>query len=359
MKPTVWHLCSNRWNSAITEYALRSAQALQKQGWKSELSALPSSHCERRAKEYLVSGPSFRFAFSDLIALRAYAKTLKPSIIVTYGGPETFLARFLGVPVVRFRGQDSDLSKPLSKFGLRLNIGFCQGILTPAQVLADRFRAVMPDKKIAAITLGLDSDVFHARPRKETSHPRLLLVGRLDPIKGHEKFLELFSQLLKAWDLSLPRPFLEIIGQSANLSSASLRGKASALGLEEGVDWGILEARVPNLPERMSKATLGIIPSLGSEVICRVTEEFLLSGTPVLLANVGSLSECLVDESFGALFQNSAQDVQVMRNWIARAFVEDQKTRDARAERAASSFSLEKMGRDLEDFLQFVVLKQQ
>ena len=141
-KNVVWHLCSNRWNSAITEYALRSAQALKLSGWHSELSALPSSPCAKRAGEYGVGGPSFRFKFSDLFRLRAYARILMPTVIVTYGGPETFLARFLGVPVVRFRGQDSDLTGPLTALGLRANMGFCQAILTPAKVVRDRFRPI-------------------------------------------------------------------------------------------------------------------------------------------------------------------------------------------------------------------------
>ncbi|RYZ87239.1 MAG: glycosyltransferase family 1 protein [Proteobacteria bacterium] len=351
MTSTVWHLCSNRWNSAITEYALRSAQALKMQGWTSELSALPSSPCEKRAKELGVGGPSYRFKFSEVFALRAYAKKLKPSFIITYGGPETFLARFLGVPTVRFRGQDSDLSKPLFPVDLKLNLGFCRGILTPSKIVADRFRAVFPTKKIAAVTLGLDAKVFYPRDRKDAPRPRILFVGRLDPIKGHEKFLGLFSEVVKEWERPGPRPFLEIIGQSANLNATALRARAKALELEEGVDWGLVEARVPNLPERMANATLGVVPSLGSEVICRVTEEFLLSGTPVLLAKVGSLPECLVDENFGALFQDNKHDVTVMMNWIMRAFDENQKVRNVRGEQAAHHFGLERMGEDLEKFL--------
>ena len=44
-----------------------------------------------------------------------------------------------------------------------------------------------------------------------------------------------------------------------------------------------------------------MVSSIGSEVICRVSEEFLLSGVPVVLNDVGSLSECLIHENFGNL----------------------------------------------------------
>jgi hypothetical protein len=36
----VWILCSNRWNSAITEYALSAARALKLSGWSVFFSGL-------------------------------------------------------------------------------------------------------------------------------------------------------------------------------------------------------------------------------------------------------------------------------------------------------------------------------
>ena len=357
MKPKVWHLSSNRWNSAITEYALRTAQALAQLGWGSALSARPGSACEERAKGFAVAGPSFRFALSDIFALRKYARQHRPDLIITYGGPETFLARFLGVPVVRFRGQDRDLSQPLSRFDLWLSLGFCRAILTPAEVVAARFRVLLPQQAVHAVALGLDSERFHARPRTPSPGPRLLIVGRLDPIKGHEKFFMLFKALLTEWDRPQPPPYLEIIGQSANLSAATLRLMARAVGLSEGVDWGLIDARVPNLPERMAGATLGVIPSLGSEVICRVAEEFLLSGTPILATAVGSLAECLPEPGFGALLLGDGNDVSLLKHWVGQAYDEPQAVREERARRAACYFSLQKMAKNLSQVLEPLLSK--
>jgi len=255
------------------------------------------------------------------------------------------------VPVVRFRGQDQDLSEPLSRWDLRLNIGYCAGILTPAQVVRDAFQAVLPGKAIASVPLGLDAAVFYARPRKPLPVPRVLLVGRLDPIKGHERFFKVFKALLDAWHLPIPKPYLEVIGQSSNILAADLRASAKALGLNEGIDWGLVAERVPNLPERMANATLGVIPSLGSEVICRVAEEFLLSGTPIAVAPVGSLSETLCEEDFGAVLGDPEDDLVTLRRLLFQAFQESQATREARARAAARVFSLEAMGRDLSTFL--------
>lgn len=343
----VWHLCSNRWNSAITEYALRSAQALKLQGWHSELSALPSSPCERRAQAYGVQGPSFRFKFSDLLRLRAHAQRLQPSVIITYGGPETFLARFLGVPTVRFRGQDSDISGTLSPLNLWLSLGHCRGILTPAQIVRDRFQKILPTKLVMSIPLGLDTSIF--KPRGERSErPTILIVGRLDPVKGHASFFDMFANFLKTSKVH-PRPYLQVVGQTSNISADDLHKHASKLGLVQESDYEIIDERVKDLPERMARATLGVIPSLGSEVIGRVAEEFLLSGTPILVTSVGSLKECLIEDSFGSIL-----DSESVVEWLARGYKESYIEREQRAQKAKQAFSLQSMGCQLNGFLSAV-----
>ncbi len=351
MKPTVWHLCSNRWNSAITEYALRSTEALARRGWSSSISALAGSPCETRAKELGLAGPSYTFSPAELLDLKRRARVIKPNFIITYGGPETFLARFLGCPVVRFRGQDSDMAKPLSGLQLWGSLGFTRAILTPAATLRQRFQEALPKKRIESITLGLDTSVFRYQETTPPDRPKLLIVGRFDPVKGHARFFEIFQRLLAAWNGSLPKPYLEIIGQSANVSSNDLREAAKALGLSEGVDWGLVEARVQNLPERMSQATLGVVPSIGSEVICRVAEEFLLCGTPVLVSGVGALEECLRQENFGSSLKGVKDGAAHLKVQLERAFGESSVEKKNRAAAAAQYFSLERMGEELEAFL--------
>lgn len=344
MNKVVWHLCSNRWNSAITEYALRSAQALKMRGWDSQISALPGSHCERRAREYGIQGPSSRFKIHNFFQLRAHAKKMKPAAIICYGGPETFLARFLGVPVVRFRGQDSDLSKPLSPSDLKANLGFCAGILTPAELLKKRFQLTLPGMKVESVILGLDAKKFYPQPVAR-QRPTLLLVGRLDPIKGHAAFLKLYKDLLETHPS--PSPFLQILGERSNLTPEQLQAHAESLGLKQGEDYEIVAERVKDLPQRMASACLGVVPSLGSEVIGRVTEEFLLSGTPVLVAKVGALGELLKDQDFGDFLT-----LESLQAWLKKSQMESFDDRIDRSEKAKDLFSLEVMGKNLEESLE-------
>jgi glycosyltransferase involved in cell wall biosynthesis len=351
MSKISWILCSNRWNSAITEYALRTAQALKTQGWQAIVTALPNSHCQRRALDYGLAGPSsdFHFSLSSIRHLRDVGEALKPDVIVTFGGPETFISRFLHRPVVRFRGQDKDLSRPISRLEARINLGFCKGLLTPSRIVETRFRAVLPHKPIRAVALGLDTRDFHYRD-KEQSRPVLLIVGRLDPIKGHHEFFKKFQALIEAWPKSKVHPFLRIIGQKSQISPEQLHERARTLGLLDQRDYEILDQRVPDLPIHMANATLGIIPSLGSEVIGRVTEEFLLCGTPVLIAPVGSLKECLVTPRMGAILSDSS-----LLEWLQRSWGESAEERKVRSQEAQKHFSLEAMGEQLVDYLQVIL----
>jgi glycosyltransferase involved in cell wall biosynthesis len=55
----------------------------------------------------------------------------------------------------------------------------------------------------------------------------------------------------------------------------------------------VIDERVRDIAVWMRQSSFGLIPSLGSEVICRVAVEFLQQGTPLVSSNVGALAEVL------------------------------------------------------------------
>jgi glycosyltransferase involved in cell wall biosynthesis len=55
----------------------------------------------------------------------------------------------------------------------------------------------------------------------------------------------------------------------------------------------ILDERVRDVFVWMRQSSFGLIPSLDSEVICRVAVEFLQQGTPVVSSRAGALAEVL------------------------------------------------------------------
>jgi glycosyltransferase involved in cell wall biosynthesis len=123
-------------------------------------------------------------------------------------------------------------------------------------------------------------------------------------------------------------------------------------GLQVGSDVVISSIRVKDVAGLLSSTTLGVVPSLGSEIICRVAEEFLLCGTPVAVSAAGSLPEVLFDGA-GFCFDGLSQEEIVVTfvEWIRRSLHESVELKLARADQAKALFSLEAMADRLTNVL--------
>lgn len=356
----IWHLSSNRWNSAITEYALSAARSLTLQGHACTFTPLKGSPAEERARRHLDTRPLRRFTLGGLGELRSLARRIRPDAVIAYGGPETFLTRFLEPafrPVmVAFRGRALETHRLAFRLRHRLARSHVNLILTPARWLAEEVAPICPGRPVRCVPLGCDTrhwqPVFPAMP---PARPEIVMLGRLDPVKGHARMMRLMALLLREWPDDLPRPLLHVVGEPANLSAAHVEELARREGLTPGIDVRLTTRRVPELPPVLTAATLGVVPSLGSEVICRVAQEFLLCGTPVVVSGAGSLDEVLFEEA-GAGFRglDDSAAAALVAGWLRRGFRESRPERERRAGKAKALFSLEAMGRDLDEALQAV-----
>src|SRR5690606_32304942 len=104
--------------------------------------------------------------------------------------------------------------------------------------------------------------------------------------------------------------------------------------------------KVQNLAELLSETAVGFVPSIGSEVICRVAEEFLLCGTPVVAHDVGSLSECAFG-NFGDSYRDEEMGGLQLAAWLRRSMGESAHEKAQRSADAARSFSLDSMADNL------------
>lgn len=351
-----WHVISNRWNSAVTEYALSCAQACRQLGWQSVISPLKGSPCERRAREAQLETRAFKgFGPAALAKFLLTFRSVSPTHIFVYGGQETTLALCLpaGPRVIRFRGQDQDMKRLPSPLARKVAESRLDALLFPNEALAERFRpgASIPT---AAVTLGCDANRFQARGlwKDQASH-EILCVGRFDPVKGHQRLFHIFSLAKNIAEQSM---MLRIIGEPANISVQELRAMAAAKGLVESKDYVLQNERVPNLAHFMERAAVGVIPSLDSEVICRVGEEFLLCGTPLCVSGAGALDELLFA---GAGLSYAGKEDHDAAGLLAlvfdRSIQESAETRKARALQARQRFSLEAMATSLSAYLSQLV----
>jgi glycosyltransferase involved in cell wall biosynthesis len=361
MTPTlpgsVWHVISNRWNSAITEYALSSARSLKERGWETCFSPLLNSPAEERSLAHgLDTRPFSSFGVQGLMRFRRLFKEINPDVIITYGGPETSLLRILGkgnVKKFRFRGREREETRPLFKLRYKVNSSHLDGIISPSVKRANFFKT-LSNISVWCVTLGCDTGKVHRVPPAgiRAEFMEMVLLGRFDPVKGHEKFFSITRKLIEGWPENRPKPLLHIVGKPANISREEIEAMGERAGLKAGTDFIITTEWMENIAELMSRATLGVIPSLGSEVICRVGEEFLLCGTPILVSGVGSSEEILF-EGAGLSYAgvSAVEVVSLTRELLILSYDENEAAKKARAAQARDLFSLDAMGENLEKII--------
>jgi glycosyltransferase involved in cell wall biosynthesis len=346
-KKKVWHLISNRWNSAITEYALSAARSLSEVEVENLFSPLEGSPAEKRAKQYGLQLRSFKdFSAKEVGTYKEVFKGLQPDAVIVYGGPESFLARFSSnkTKVFRFRGNEISTSF-FSTLSQRLSLSYVKKIIVPGSPLLKDCRKIFGDERVASIILGCSTAEYKPNlAARKSDRPRMMIFGRFDPIKGHKEFLQIFRSMIDIWPNDAPQPQLVIAGESANISGADLRAEAAKNGLNE--DQVVIKTeRFLNVAEIMSSVSVGVVSSLGSEQICRVAEEFLLCGTAVALSGAGSLDDVLFEEagfSYGGRTQSetAARLVQL----LLKTYQEADQVRIVRSAKAKSIFSFATMG---------------
>lgn len=352
----IWHLLSNRWNSAITEYALSSARALKQLGHETIFSPIIESPADERSRAYDLDTRSFEtFSLRDIPFFLQLLADSKPDLIMTYGGPETAMTKAAAfakkVHVIRFRGQEVPEESMIFRLKQRWAHSHIQQLLAPSEDMAKQLRAYESVKPVECVVLGCDEQQFRFDPAvyaQKAARPYALIFGRLDPIKGHDVALAMFARVLSNWSDPVTRPQLHIVGQPANISVRQMERMIASHGFRAG-DVELTALRVENVAALLGGATLGLIPSKGSEIICRVAEEFLLCGTPIFVSGAGSLDECLfpgAGQSYRGL-DVTAGSIQLGAA-LRRAIQEDRAQREDRAKKAAELFSLAAMGSKLD-----------
>ena len=121
--------------------------------------------------------------------------------------------------------------------------------------------------------------------------PRLAIVGRLVPIKGHDV---LFRAVAAARE-QVPGMTLDVAGDGP--LEAELRASVARLGLEDVVSF---LGRVSPVAPVLERAQLVVVPSFG-EGFGMVALEAIERGRPVVASDVGGLSEIVDDGRTGLL----------------------------------------------------------
>jgi glycosyltransferase involved in cell wall biosynthesis len=249
---------------------------------------------------------------------------------------------------IRFRGQNFHDSWKF-RLAVKLSQGYFDYFVAPSKWLAEKLTHAT-DLEHVHIDLGMDEEKFKVLDidRREII---LTLVARFDPIKGHRRFFKIFSKVMRNWPVGLDAPVLRLIGREENISIPQLRSWGKELEIDKFIS--IETKRIEQIEEEMNRTTLAIIPSLGSEVICRSAYEFLLCGCPIFVSGAGSLQETIKTPLFGHCYEDRSDDevAELLLACITDAHKETKEVRAMRSHDANKYYSFQSMGHSLKQLL--------
>lgn len=155
---------------------------------------------------------------------------------------------------------------------------------------------------------GTSPQLLEPRPPAPLDAPvaavplRLVTVGRLEPVKGHDRLLEALSRL------AARIPFtLDVVGRGP--LEGELRGLAARLGIADRVRWHL---GADDVAEHLDRAQI-FVTATREETLGLAVLEAMAAGRPVVVPAVGGLVElvgeagCLVDP--GAALPERLADV--------------------------------------------------
>ena len=230
--------------------------------------------------------------------------------------------------LIRTRGT----TRPLRDHWLnrRLHEDWIESVIVPAQVIASQLRQVLnlPPERLHVIyypvnpsTIGVKGESEAQQSRLECldrlgipKHCRVIgIVGRIRPVKGQRILLKSFVALRKRF----PDIVLLMLYRDTNETETEWQGLLQDLVESNLLQSVYLYGYREDVLEIMRHIDIGVVSSIDSEVICRVTVEFFSVGTPVVAFPTGALPEIIQDGVTGRIAKDkSAEALAEALEWM-------------------------------------------
>lgn len=280
------------WNSGVTNYAMELSKGLLQNGHKIFFAGVKDGLPLQIAKEngfgtVQICARKNPFVFGTVLQLVKFVQLYKIDIVNAHTGKGHLLAYLTLLfsnkkfAIIRTK---SDALYPKKSFLYKRTAK----IIAASEFIRKRYLKIgIEPEKVVTIYQGIE--LLKYEPRATSHEPRVGIVARLDPVKGHRYFLEAASIVLKKF----PCIKFLIAGKEENIKYSELKKLSEKLGIEKSVEF---LGYVKNVYEFMSKCSIGVIASTGSEAVSRVLLEWMACGKAVVAASVGCISEILNSE---------------------------------------------------------------
>jgi glycosyltransferase involved in cell wall biosynthesis len=355
-----------RWYNACADFAIKQAQGLIMAGEDVLLLVNPGSPPAKKARELgLETNEEIEFSRTGNFIwgtrrLREIAGKFGADVVMAHRGESHLTAGLASrsgrFKVARFRG---DVRPPrrniLSNW---LNMRMTNGIAVSSERLKIEYerRYRLDGIPVQVIYPGLDLGNFELKSSRDAlrrhfglnSEGKVIgIVGRFSPVKGHRYFIE----AAKLVSLKHPASQFVIAGGDAQLTNSELQTMAAALKVPNMKIMGFVE----NVYELMATFDIGVVASLGSEMICRVLLEYFASGAAVVGTSVNQISELMLVSNGGVLAP--AADSPALAEAIVKLIENDDLRRELsqRGRKWVEGRSLKTLGRETQSFLAEVI----
>lgn len=305
-KLSVLLMASVRWYNASAHYSLSLAEELMRVGQHVVIFGMENSPIIIKARQSgidVFDGINLMFRqplalIGDIFKFRGFVSERGFDIVHAHFSRDQVFAYYslIGerIPLIRTRSESAHPKRN------PLNIYFYRRSARHYAVTAGYMKSVIRDmgvgeERISIIPLSIDFAQFSRyRPKRNLRldlgipDNRIVVsyVGRLHTVKGVEYILRCYPFLK-----SRERFHFIISGEEIDVRSDYLRNLAREYGIE---NISFLN-RLDDVREILSITDIGIIPSIGSEAICRVALEMLAFGIPVIGSRVNSIPEVISD----------------------------------------------------------------
>lgn len=331
----ILHIINVRWFNATAWYAYRLAEAGIALGDEAVIAGLPSSPVVNMAKDAGIGVFEADFNSNNILTIiktikrtASFIKDFKPDLIVCHRGEMfwwfSLYSRFFskGWKLIRVRG---DIRPPTTDFFSKYMHNKCAWrVITSAEIIRDKFLTKLktPPYKVSTVYGGVNTDIFKPNKdlrlatRKSLGYGNddfvVAIVGRFDPVKGHEVFLKACSLVYKNGMKNLK---VLLVGFPENITVSQIETLIKENGLE---DVAFITGRRNDVAALMNASDLGVVASLGSEAICRVAMEFMACGVPVVASDAGVLPEMFSDLNLYPMkdYELLAQRIKRHNNYI-------------------------------------------
>ncbi len=324
-----------RWDSGITSYALASAEALQSRGHKVIFAGLagkaPAAQAEKRGIETAALSSAV-----SLFELRRIIKDNAVEVLNVHDGKSHALAAAVktisgGVRIVRTYAD----ARPVRKHPFLWNA--TDAFIAAAEFIKDDFvNNGLPPEKINVVYQGMDMNFAEsAVTAKLAGKHNVSIVGRLDPVKGHNCFIKAAAKVAK----SFPGTFFYVIGSEKNVKIDQLKAFAEKHGAGNMVFTGFAD----DAGAYMKASDIGVIASSGSEAVSRAAVEWMVCGKPLVATTAGCLSELVEYGKTGLIVEinNYEAMASAIEKLLKDAALRENMGRAAR-KRAEFMFAMEK-----------------